>query len=135
MCAPDSWRDEIGALDIGALDDEATLNGFRRSLLSMGMSDDDINRVTMSALDGLPGIGVYARGEYRPSDLPNGFVYMFALAAVVLPILGIVAIALAIRSVSKGHRGARVALTCAVLATAIGVALWTAALSSGVWSH
>ena len=94
----------------------------------MGMSDEDLNRVTMSSLLPEPGIGLYARENYRPSAMPNGIAYLLSVGALVLPPLGIIAMVLASRAWRQERRGARIALLCAVVATAIGVTVWVAAV-------
>ena len=96
----------------------------------MAMSDDDLSRVTMSSLIPDPDVGAWARsGQYRPGAMPNGIAYLLALGALGFPPLGMVAVVLAGRAWRQGRRGARVALVCAVLATAIGVVLWAAVMA------
>jgi hypothetical protein len=97
----------------------------------MGMSDDDLSKVTMSSLVPDPDVGTWARAtEYHAGAMPNGITYLFAAGAVVLPPLGIVAMLLAGRSWQRGRRGALLALLIAVLATAIGVAIWATVMPS-----
>jgi hypothetical protein len=96
----------------------------------MGMSDEELSRVTASSLLAAPAIGPLVRGEYQPRALANGFVYLFAFGAIGLPFLGLIAITLAVRSWRKGHR-ACLAMMCAVLGTALGITIWTAAWVSG----
>ena len=92
------------------------------------MSDDELHRVTMSSLLPDPGIGPYVRGKYRPSELPNGIAYLLAAGALGLPPLGIIAMLLAGRGWRDGRRGAPIAFVAAVVATAVGVALWATVL-------
>ena len=99
----------------------------------MGMSDDDLSKVTMSSLVPEPAVGPWARsGKYRPGAMPNGIIYLLAFGALVLAPLGVIAMVMAGRAWSRGRRGARLALVCAVLATAVGVAVWLTIPMSGV---
>ncbi|HTD48956.1 MAG TPA: hypothetical protein VK771_00065 [Acidimicrobiia bacterium] len=93
----------------------------------MGMSEEDLNRVTASSL---LGISPHVDGAHQPRALTNGFVYLFAFGAIGIPFLGLVAITLAVHSWQKGHR-AHLAMACAVVGTALGIMMWTAAWVRG----
>ena len=98
--------------------------------MSMGYSDDEMHRISMSSLLPDPTIGQLARGSYRPRAMRNGMTYLFAAGAVVLPVLGLVAIVLAVRGIRQKRRGAWRALAVALAATAIGVFAWATVLPS-----
>jgi hypothetical protein len=95
-----------------------------RTLHHVGMSDDELHRVSTSSFIPDPGIGLYVRGQYPGHPMPNAIGYLCAVGAIAFPPLGVIAIVLAIRGWRQGRRGARVALLFAVLGTAIGVVIW-----------
>jgi hypothetical protein len=98
----------------------------------VGYDDDEMHRISMSSLLRDPMIGKLARDEYRPRPMSNGITYLFAVGAVALPFLGLVAIGLAIRALRRDDHGPStwVALIVSVLATAVGVVLWVTVLPS-----
>jgi hypothetical protein len=89
----------------------------------VGLSDDEFSRIESASLISAP-IDQYVDGGYRRGELPNGFAYMFAVGAVALPFLGIVALLLAGRAVAQHRRGAWWALIWSLVLTSCGIALW-----------
>jgi hypothetical protein len=94
----------------------------------MGMSDDELHRVSTSSFIPEPGIGPYVRGQYCGPAMPNAVTYLLAVAAIAIPPLGVIAGVVAIRGWRSGRRGARLALLFAVLGTAIGIAIWASVI-------
>ena len=97
---------------------------------TVGYSDDEMHRISMSSLLPGPAIGKLARGDYRSRPMLNGMTYLFAAGAVVLPLLGLVAIVLAVRGIRQARTRAWPALVVALIATAIGVVVWATVLPS-----
>jgi hypothetical protein len=115
---------------IGGLRHAITLDISPRPCIDTSVGyDDEMHRISMSSLLADPTIGKLARGDYRARQMSNGITYLFAVAAVALPFLGLVAIVLAVRALRKDDRGPStwVALVVSVIATAVGVIVWVTA--------
>jgi hypothetical protein len=96
----------------------------------VGYSDDEMHRISTSSFISGSGISPLVRGSYRPREMPNGITYLFAVGAVLLPFLGLIAIVLAIRGIRQERERAWLRLVVAVVATALGVLAWVAFLPS-----
>ena len=94
------------------------------------MPDADLREVSIAAIAPEVSLARRLRDRYEPGATPNGITYLFALGALFLPPLGVVAIVIAIRGIRQVRPRAAIALVVSVLATTIGVLAWVIFLGS-----